>query len=258
MNIKRSTWDKYITTLNRLDQTAAKDVEHYMTFISNKVMSGALTEGEGIDLLIKHCYAVATKYGEGSAAAACEMYDAVATLSGKKIRPAVPARTASYGDVAKAVQGTKNMNPSVTADAVSRLVKRAGADTTLKNAIRDGAEWAWIPGGDSCAFCLTLASNGWQRASKAVMSGDHADHIHAHCMCTFAIRFSSDMDVEGYRPEKLREQYYDAEGTSPQDKINAMRREAYQENKEQINEQKREAYAQRKEREEQSQTEPAQ
>ena len=47
---------------------------------------------------------------------------------------------------------------------VSRLVKRAGADTTLKNAQRDGAEFAWVPHGDSCAFCLTLASRGWQRA----------------------------------------------------------------------------------------------
>lgn len=49
---------------------------------------------------------------------------------------------------------------------VSRLVKRAGADTTLKNAQRDGAEFAWVPHGDSCAFCLTLASRGWQRASQ--------------------------------------------------------------------------------------------
>ena len=85
---------------------------------------------------------------------------------------------------------------------VSRLVKQAGADTTLKNAIRDGAEWAWVPHGDTCPFCITLASNGWQPASKKALKGDHAQHIHAHCDCEYAIRFDSSTTVAGYDPDK--------------------------------------------------------
>lgn len=27
----------------------------------------------------------------------------------------------------------------------------------LKNALRDGAEFAWVSNGDTCAFCMTLA-----------------------------------------------------------------------------------------------------
>ena len=42
--------------------------------------------------------------------------------------------------------------------------------------------------------------------------------------------------------------YRNAEGGTPDQKINAMRREFYQENKEAINEQKRSAYEKRKER----------
>lgn len=124
---------------------------------------------------------------------------------------------------------------------VSRLVKQAGADTTLKNAIRDGAEWAWVPHGDTCPFCITLASNGWQRASKKALKGDHAQHIHAHCDCEYAIRFDSRTTVAGYDPDKYLEQYYAYGGD-----INAMRRAQYASNKGKINAQKRAAYAARK------------
>ena len=87
---------------------------------------------------------------------------------------AEPAATASYGEVARMVSATKDQNPANLPNGVSRLVKRAGADATLKNAIRDGAEWAWVPHGDTCPFCITLASNGWQKASQKLLKGGHA------------------------------------------------------------------------------------
>lgn len=124
---------------------------------------------------------------------------------------------------------------------VSRLVKRAGADTTLKNAVRDGAEWAWVPHGDTCPFCITLASNGWQKASSKVLKGGHADHIHANCDCEFAIRFDHSTTLAGYDPEKYLKQYRDAGGD-----INKMRRIDYAARKDAINAQKRAAYAVRK------------
>ena len=43
--------------------------------------------------------------------------------------------------------------------------------------------------------------------------------------------------------------YENAEGSTPKDKINAMRREFYAENSDEINAQKRDAYEKRKERE---------
>ena len=85
---------------------------------------------------------------------------------------------------------------------VSRQVKRAGADTTLKNAVRDGAEWAWVPHGDTCPICITLASNRWQKASSKVLKGGHADHIHANCDFYFAIRCDHNTTVAGYDPYK--------------------------------------------------------
>lgn len=128
--------------------------------------------------LIDVAYGLVTKYGEGSAALASEMYDALAELQGAHVPAAEPAETAEYGEVARMVNATKNSTPQLKS-GVSRLVKRAGADTMLKNALRDGAEFAWVPNGDTCAFCMTLASRGWQKASKKAIKNGHAEHIHA-------------------------------------------------------------------------------
>ncbi len=230
MQITAKTWNEYITRLSRLNQKAGQLMRQYID-----------THGTGdADALITYAAALVTKYGEGSAELACQMYDALAEAANAGVPAAEPAEPADYGEVARMVNATKNQNPANLPNGVSRLVKRAGADTTLKNAVRDGAEWAWVPHGDTCPFCITLASNGWQKASSKVLKGGHAEHIHANCDCEFAIRFDHNTTVAGYDPEKYLKQYRDAGGD-----INKMRRVNYAANKERINAQKRAAYAER-------------
>lgn len=234
MQITAKTWNEYITRLSRLNQKAGQLMRQYID-----------THGTGdADALITYAAALVTKYGEGSAELACQMYDALAEAANAGVPAAEPAEPADYGEVARMVNATKNQNPANLPNGVSRLVKRAGADTTLKNAVRDGAEWAWVPHGDTCPFCITLASNGWQKASSKVLKGGHADHIHANCDCEFAIRFDHNTTVAGYDPEKYLAQYNAAGGD-----INKMRRVNYADNKERINAQKRAAYAARRLRE---------
>lgn len=231
MQITANAWNEYITRLSRLNQKAGQLMRQYID-----------THGTGdADALITYAAALVTKYGEGSAELACQMYDALAEAANAGVPAAEPAVPADYGEVARMVNATKNQNPANLPNGVSRLVKRAGADTTLKNAVRDGAEWAWVPHGDTCPFCITLASNGWQKASSKVLKGGHAEHIHANCDCEFAIRFDHKTTVAGYDPEKYLKQYRDAGGD-----INKMRRVNYAANKERINAQKRAAYAARK------------
>ena len=230
MQITANAWNEYITRLSRLNQKAGQLMREYID-----------THGtESTDDLIAYAYGLVTKYGEGSAELACQMYDALAEAANAGVPAAEPAEPADYGEVARMVNATKNQNPANLPPGVSRLVKRAGADTTLKNAVRDGAEWAWVPHGDTCPFCITLASNGWQKASSKVLKGGHAEHIHANCDCEFAIRFDHNTTVAGYDPEKYLKQYRDAGGD-----INKMRRVNYAANKERINAQKRAAYAER-------------
>lgn len=226
-----------------IDDRAADKIIEYMR--THETASRA-----GRKALIEYAYAIATKYGEGAAEMACQMYDAVAEISGAGVPAAVPAQTATKGEVAKTINGALLWSDTAesAASAMSRLVKTAGVDTTVKNAIRDGAEWAWVPHGDTCAFCLMLASQGWVGASRKVLKGDHAEHIHNNCDCTFAVRFDSRSTVEGYDPDEYRQIYDNAEGSTWEQKLNSMRRAQYAAKKDAINAQKRAAYAKRRER----------
>lgn len=230
MQISQAAWSNYVARLSALNQKAGQAMAGYIK-----------THGTGdTEALTRYAWALVTKYGEGSAELACQMYEAIAEAEGVRIPAAQPAETAGYDEVARMVQGTKDSPPEMQS-GVSRMVKRTGADTVLKNAIRDGAEFAWVPHGDSCAFCITLASRGWQRASKKALKNGHAEHIHAHCDCEYAVRFGRESSVKGYDPDEYWQRYQAAGGD-----INAMRRENYAANRDKINAQKRAAWAARK------------
>ena len=231
MQITARTWNEYIARLSKLNEKAGQLMQEY-------VAAHGIEDGPA---LIAYAHALVTKYGEGSAELACQMYDALAEASKANVPAAEPAATAEYGEVARMVNATKRQNPANLPNGVRRLVKRAGADTTLHNAIRDGAAWAWVPHGDTCPFCIMLASNGWQKASAKLLKGGHAEHIHANCDCEFAVRFDGSTTVAGYDPEKYLRQYR-AAGSD----VNAMRRIDYAAHRERINAQKRAAYAARK------------
>lgn len=198
---------------------------------------------------LDYAYAVSTKFGEAAGEIAAEMYEAEARAAKVIVKAAVPAELPSIAEVAKTVFGTvKTGNEEIISSAVGRLVKKTGANTTLKNAIRDKAQYAWIPHGDTCAFCIMLASNGWMSGGAGLKNGQAA-HIHANCDCTYGVRFDTKSGVEGYDPDKYLEMYENADGATWQQKLNSMRRDIYEENAEEINEQKRSAYEKRKERE---------
>lgn len=257
--ITRKEWNRYIALLRSISNEAVTEFTKYVNDHNGY---------EAIDRqdLIDYAYGLSTKYGEASAAVSAEMYDAMAALSGASVPPALPAETATYSETAKTVNGIiKNTgNEDILAQGVGRLVKMAGTDTILSNAYRDrpkgrgskrrhsGAQVAWIPSGDTCPYCIMLSSKGWQNQTEWGAS-HHAEHIHANCDCNYAVRFNDDLNVEGYDPEEYKQMYDDADpGGSREDKLNAMRRDAYAKNKDEINAQKRSNYEKRKEREESS------
>ena len=255
MTISQKDWRAYVKRLSKINTKAAEDMTQYIT-------DHGVEDVEG---LIDHAYAISTKYGEASAALSAEMYDLIAQLERGLLPAAEMADTASYGEVAKTIQGIlkDSVNTGQISGAVGRLVKQAGADTMLKNAARDRAEYAWVPVGDTCAFCIALASRGWQPMPR---EGLHADHIHTNCDCTYAVRFSSKDGIGGYDPDEYYDEYMDADtssygfGSTNNDRdvdkrhwqnlstarINGLRRANYAKNKDMINAQKREAYALRK------------
>lgn len=233
MRMSEQEWIRYRDRLSAVNRRAAELMQEYMDAHGYEVD----------DAMVEYAWSLATKYGEAAAELSCIMYDDVAEASGESLEPAEPAPTATFSETAKAVRGTAKKSPEQIPATVGQLVKQAGADTTLQNAVRDGAEWAWVPHGDTCAFCITLASRGWQKASKKALKNGHAEHIHAHCDCTYAVRFDGKSSVEGYDPQVYEDMYYGAEGDTPEERINSMRRKLYAKDPEKYLAPKRIAYA---------------
>ena len=94
----------------------------------------------------------------------------------------------------------------------------------------------------------TIWTKRKDRSDWITKNGNHAEHIHANCDCTYAVRFDGKSTVAGYDPDKYLAQYNSAKGNSSQAKINSLRRENYARNKDSINARKRELYAENKER----------
>lgn len=232
MKITEKAWVEYITKMSQISQKAADLMQSW-------VQKNGL---ENDKALLDYAYALSQHYGQAIGALACRMYEATAAAQGTMIPTAEVAELPEYGEVAKAVKGTQKKSPNNIPGTIARLVKQVGADTTLKNAERDGAQFAWVPHGDTCAFCVTLASRGWQYMSKSALRNGHAEHIHAHCDCEYAVRFDGKSTVAGYDPDKYLEEYYDSNGD-----INEIRRKRYAQNKDAINARKRELYASKKE-----------
>ncbi len=256
--ISQIQWKRYIARLRRVNDTAAEEFKKII------IDRGGYANIER-QKLIDYAYGISTKYGEASAALSAQMYDAIAELSGVTVPAAIPAETATYQEVAKTVNGIikKSSNENMLADGIGRLVKMAGTDTMLSNAYRDrprgkgskrkhsGAQVAWIPFGDTCPYCLMLASKGWVNQTEWA-ANNHSEHIHANCDCTYAVRFNNNLSFDGYYPDEYKAIYDNADGKTRNEKFNSMRREYREENKDKINAQKREAYALKKEEEETS------
>lgn len=230
MQISTKAWIQYITKMSKISQKAADLMQ---TWVQKHGF-------EDDKALLDYAFALSQRYGKAIGSLSCSMYEATAAAQDVAVPTAEMAELPEYGEVAKAVHGTMKTSPISVPSAVARLVKRVGADTTLKNAMRDGAEFAWIPHGDTCAFCITLASRGWQHVSKNTLKNGHAEHIHANCDCQYAVRFNENSGVRGYDPNEYLKQYNAAGGD-----INKMRRMNYAKNRNKINAQKRAAYASR-------------
>ena len=224
--LKRRAWDRYARR-----QAAQRKAAH------DAMYDFAIDNAETA-LLLREGVRLARKHGRSAAALAATFYDHVARAEGADVpKAAMTVRP-------KLEAGDAEGFAKACADAVANDVKRSATATIKNNARRDNAEYAWIPqGSETCAFCITLASNGWTPASRSTAMGDHAEHIHPNCECEFAIRFGSEGGVAGYDPSVYEEMYDGAEGRNSQDKINAIRREQYAGNKDKINAQHRERYA---------------
>lgn len=246
MTISESDWARYTELQSKLNRKCGEELREYVLKTGAADEHGRI-KGESIRDVEEYAAALVNKYAETSAELSAQLHDELAEAYGMEVPPAEPAAPPTIKEIQRALNGPYVENLEW---AMARLVKRSAADTTLKNAMRDGAQFAWVPGGgETCAFCITLASRGWQNISQRALRRGHAEHIHANCNCNYVIRFDRETNVAGYDPDKYLEMYENAEGGTPEEKIASLRQNLNSQNREKINAQKRAAYAAKKQRE---------
>lgn len=232
MKISKSSWNAYRNKLARINQAASGQL---IEFIEKHGL-------QDMESVIDMAYALVTKYGEASASLACEMYDELAEMAGVHLPAAEPAKMASRDRVGWELN--ERMKKSQSADEVGHtagvMTKKAAAETMLRNAKRDGAEAAWIPSGDGCAYCRMLSSRGWEKPKNVKA------HIHKNCKCEYAVRFKPEDKFEGYDPDAMAAEWKAAEGETTAEKLRSIERQQYAENREAIRERKKAEYANRK------------
>jgi hypothetical protein len=167
------------------------------------------------DFLLDAVPLLVASYGDVAATVAADFYDEVRDASRALGRfTAVPAGGFDLddllGQVRYSVGPLYSANPDPGA-ALGRLSQKVdeftlqpGRDTIAESVTRDPAKprWARVPVGETCAFCLMLASRGAVYGSEV-----SARKFHGNDDCVPTPVWRDDPYPEGYDPDALYEQY---------------------------------------------------
>lgn len=235
-------WQRYREAHAKLRGDAAKRLEEYFD-----QLQWDTDAQRALQRLCDFADQLLLEYGTADATLSASLYDEMMRGSAPMAELAeLPSSATVYANMRDAITRATSLESarSMASGEMQRLVKRCGVETMRQNAIASKAMWAWVCIGDSCAFCRTLGSQGWVFASKAVRAGKHAEHIHADCDCEFVVKRPGDtLEIEGYDPDALLDEYADAPGDNWKEKVNSMRRADYtQEFADQRNARRRELY----------------
>lgn len=161
---------------------------------------------EARDVLVSQAQTLAKHYGDAAVGLAAEFFEAATGLT---------TRVPDY-DLSDAVEGSARWaagdlfagNPADAQKkfrgAMQRHAKQPGRDLLYDNADRRGVTFARIPVGDTCSWCLMLASRGFIYTSAR--NAGEARRFHDWDDCIILPSTSKDIPVE-YDPEKLYEIY---------------------------------------------------
>lgn len=152
------------------------------------------------------------KYGEATAALAADHFESATGLPATLVRAIDVGRTqADLGyALAPLFSGVGDLDGRL-AGLLDRLVKQAGRSTMFASVGDNGLRYARVPWGDTCAFCLMLASRGDVYHTRESAGGD-GNRFHPVCDCSIEpVRYDEDLEAlkqaAGYDPDALYDRY---------------------------------------------------
>ena len=222
MRISAESWRLYQRAHRELQDAARREFDEFFASLPD------LSDPQALRALQAKALELVERYGLADSSLSAAFYDELMAAQGASV-PACEALVPDRGfvsiDMASAARRATSPEAmrALMGAVVEGNVKRSGVRSMQAAALRDRTAWAWVCVGDTCAFCRTLGSLGWQEASKSVRDGRHAEHIHGNCDCQFVVKApGATLEIDGYDPDALLDEYSDAHGD-----INAMRRADY-------------------------------
>ena len=171
------------------------------------------------DAVVSAVNAVLDAYSLAAGQASADFFDASREIAvGSRLGAAVatgrdPDATegAIRAFVDKVLKGDIDSFNSAVLSRVGYELKRSAGQTMMENAARDPLKprFARVPGGgETCKFCLMLASRGFVYHSKKT-AGEFG-HYHDNCDCQIVSSWDDD-GAEGYDPDALAEKWREIE-----------------------------------------------
>lgn len=150
-----------------------------------------------------------------AAARAAEYYDAVRKAQGfpgsysavaESLRNPEATLEALRGLVGKVAEGKSRTFLTLCLQRVDSETRRAANKCVAYNATKDPAKpwYGRVPRGETCGFCLMLASFGFYAKTVAA-----AEHSHPNCDCRIVPGFPGKTKVRGYDPDGMYRRYSD-------------------------------------------------
>lgn len=153
-------------------------------------------------------------------------------------------KSAANAEIDKLFNGTADTEKvvSLLQDVVMDQVTRQARDTIVRNlgmeTAVDNVGYARVPVGDTCAFCIMLASRGFVYPSKKVAERSKTgEKYHPNCNCV-AVPFHKAETIPGYADElrKYEQMYFDADNLRRSGEMPKELKERIQEAKKRHNE----------------------
>lgn len=212
MAMKAPNYEQIQSFNNVKDQLQATAVDEF---------TESLYDGITYDEVLEEAVRIAEKYAMLGAELGAQWYDLCSELAGLDVDPALVDETDTDALEAKAQAAfEKSQQPTVQGvfnDYLQNVINESIRATGDANLWRDyerglaGGRWCRVPVGETCAWCLMLASQGaWYLTEKSALGGE-AGHYHNGCNC-IAVYHADASSIEGYTElSKYKNMYYDAD-----------------------------------------------
>lgn len=207
--IPRRYIDNYTKSLNKLSADAQAKLAADLAKIDFTADVATIREA-----VIARMEFYCGPYANMAAILAANFYDGLREISvGKKLgalaesgREPIATERAVRGIMQDVVDGKPEVAVGKLVSRADYEIKKSAGECVYRNGKRDPLKpkYARVPsGGETCRFCIMLASRGFVYHSEEA-AGENS-HYHANCDCRIVPGFAGETTIPGYDPDR----YYD-------------------------------------------------